>query len=166
MAILNSGTPFTLKMLSDSILYCSYFKSFRFQHYYSSMHLSQKKCCAIVRGVHHVLGCLYLPKLFHEQNASESHTYNLKEVYKISTGRKFYGEMSPNCSILATIFQNFPRGGGGACPQTPSSSMLCTPLPKRLDLEVAPPFINPRSAPGCNFCVFFTLWIFIMYDKS
>ena len=53
------------------------------------------------------------------QNASESHTYNLKAVYKISTGRKyyeFYVEMSPNCSVLASIFQKFP---GGACPQTP-----------------------------------------------
>ena len=40
-------------------------------------------------------------------------------VYKISTGRKyyeFYVEMSPNCSILASIFQTFP---GGTCPQTP-----------------------------------------------
>ena len=49
----------------------------------------------------------------------EPYTYNLKAVYKISTGRKyyeFYVEMSPNCSILASIFQNFP---GGACPQTP-----------------------------------------------
>ena len=47
----------------------------------------------------------------------QSHTYNLKAVYKISTGRKyyeFYVEMSPNCSILASIFQNIP---GGACPQ-------------------------------------------------
>ena len=71
---------------------------------------------------------------------SESHTYNLKAVYKISTGRKyyeFYVEMSPNCSILASIFQNFP--GGGMPPDASSSSMLCmlgnvlcTPLPKRL----------------------------------
>ena len=40
-------------------------------------------------------------------------SYNLKAVYKISTGRKYYGfyvEMSPNCSILASIFQNFPGG--------------------------------------------------------
>ena len=40
-------------------------------------------------------------------------------VYKISTGRKyyeFYLELSPNCSILVSIFLNFP---GGACPQTP-----------------------------------------------
>ena len=64
---------------------------------------------------------------------SESHTYNLKAVYKISTGRKyydFYGEMSPNCSILASIFQIYP-GGGGMPPDPPSSSMR-TPLPKRL----------------------------------
>ena len=65
---------------------------------------------------------------------------NLKAVYKISTGRKyyeFYVEMSQNCSILASIFKNFL---GGACPQTPPSSsmfrmlgsVLCTPLPKRL----------------------------------
>ena len=77
------------------------------------------QCCAIVRGVHHVLGCLYLPKLFHQQNASESHTYNLKAVYTISTGRKyyeFYVEMSPNCSILASIFQKFP---GGHAPRPP-----------------------------------------------
>ena len=39
MAILNSGTQFPLKMLSDSILYCSNFKIFHFQHYYSNMHL-------------------------------------------------------------------------------------------------------------------------------
>ena len=32
---------------------------------------------------------------------------------------EFYVEMSPNCSILASIFQKFPGGGGGACPQTP-----------------------------------------------
>ena len=54
-------------------------------------------------------------------------------VYKISTGRKyyeFYVEMSPNCSILASIFQNFP--GGMACPRPPSSSMLHTSLAKRL----------------------------------
>ena len=47
------------------------------------------------------------------------HTYNLKAVYKISTGRKyyeFYVEMSPNCSILASTFQKF---SWGACPQTP-----------------------------------------------
>ena len=47
-------------------------------------------------------------------------------VYKISTGRKyyeFYVEMSPNCSILASIFQNFP-GGHGMPPDPPSSSML------------------------------------------
>ena len=50
--------------------------------------------------------------------------------------------MSPNCSILASIFQNFP--GGGMPPDPPSSSMLCTPLP---NLELAPPFTNPRSAP-------------------
>ena len=50
---------------------------------------------------------------------SESHTYNLKAVYKISTGRKyyeFYVEMSSNCSILASIFQNFP---GGHAPRPP-----------------------------------------------
>ena len=44
------------------------------------------------------------------------YTYNLKAVYKISTGRKyyeFYVEMSPNCSILVSIFQKF---SGGACP--------------------------------------------------
>ena len=55
----------------------------------------------------------------------ESHTYNQKAVYKISTGRKyyeFYVEMSPNCSVLASIFQNFP--GGGMPPDPPSSSML------------------------------------------
>ena len=49
----------------------------------------------------------------------DSHTYNLKAVYKISTGRKyyeFYVEMSPNCSILASIFQNFP---GGHAPRLP-----------------------------------------------
>ena len=93
--------------------------------------------------MHHVLGCLYLPKLFHYQNALESHTahtYNLKAVYEISTGRKyyeFYVEMSPNCSILASIFQNFP--GGGMPPDPPSSSMrsmmgsvLHTPIPNRL----------------------------------
>ena len=66
--------------------------------------------------------------------------YDLKAVYKISTGRKyyeFYVEMSQNCSILASIFQKFP--GGGMPPDTPSSSMrsmlesvLCTPLLKRL----------------------------------
>ena len=33
MAILNSGTQFPLKMLSDLILYCSNFKIFHFQHY-------------------------------------------------------------------------------------------------------------------------------------
>ena len=65
------------------------------------------------------------PNFFINKNdyASESHTYNLKTVYKISTGRKyyeFYMEMSPNYSILAFIFQTFPGGGGGgACPQTP-----------------------------------------------
>ena len=105
------------------------------------MHLAIQCCmCTIVRGVHHVLGCLYLAKLFHKQNASESHTYNLKAVYKTSTGRKFYEfyvQMSPNCSILASIFHNFP--GGGMPPDPPSSSMqsmlrsvLCTPLPKSL----------------------------------
>ena len=61
-------------------------------------------------------------------------------VYKISTGRKyyeFYVEMSPNCSILASIFQNF--SWGGMPPDPPSSSMLRmlgsvlhTSLPKRL----------------------------------
>ena len=69
---------------------------------------------------------------------AKCHTYNLKAVYKISTGRKyyeFYVEMSPNCSILASIFQNFP---GGACPQTPLvpacllGSVPHTSLPKRL----------------------------------
>ena len=55
----------------------------------------------------------------------------------VSTGRKyyeFYVEMSPNCSILASIFQ-----WGGMPPDPPSSSMLCmlgsvphTSLPKRL----------------------------------
>ena len=66
----------------------------------------------------------------------QSHTYNLKAVYKISTGRKFYVEVSPNCSILASIFQNFLEGHA---PDPPSYSMLCmlgsvlrTPLPKRL----------------------------------
>ena len=59
-------------------------------------------------------------------------------VYKISTGRKyyeFYVELSPNCSILVSIFLNFP--GGGMPPDPPSSSMrsmlgsaLCTPLPR------------------------------------
>ena len=57
-------------------------------------------------------------------------------------GRKyyeFYVEMSPNCSILASIFHNFRGGGGGMPPDPPSSSMLRmlgsvlhTPLPKRL----------------------------------
>ena len=50
-------------------------------------------------------------------------TYNLKAVYKISTGRKyyeFYVEMSPNCSILASIFQNFPGGGEGGMPPDPA----------------------------------------------
>ena len=37
--ILNSGTQFPLKMLSNSISYHSYFKIFQFQHYYSNMHL-------------------------------------------------------------------------------------------------------------------------------
>ena len=70
----------------------------------------------------------------------QSHTYNLKAVYKITTGRKyyeFYVEMSPNCSVLVSIFQNFPWGG--MPPDPPSSSMLHmlgsvlhTPLPKRL----------------------------------
>ena len=51
--------------------------------------------------------------------------------------------MSPNFSILASIFQNFP---GGHAPRPPSSSMLCTPLPN-LELAPPPPFTNPRSAP-------------------
>ena len=53
--ILNSGTQFPLKMLSDSISYHSNFKIFQLQHYYSIMH-------AIVK---YVLGCLNLPKPFH-----------------------------------------------------------------------------------------------------
>ena len=56
------------------------------------------------------------------QNALESHTYNLKAVYEISTGRKyyeFYVEMFPNCSILASIFRKFP---GGHAPRPPSSA--------------------------------------------
>ena len=56
-------------------------------------------------------------------------------VYKISTGRKyyeFYVEMSPNCSILASIFQNFPGGGMACPPDPPSFSMLHTSLAKRL----------------------------------
>ena len=49
---------------------------------------------------------------------------------------EFYVEMSPNCSILASIFKIFP---GGMPPDPPSSSMLRmlgsvlhTSLPKRL----------------------------------
>ena len=52
MAILNSGTQSPLKMLSDSILYCSNFKIFHFQHYYSNNCTTPIQCCAIVRGVH------------------------------------------------------------------------------------------------------------------
>ena len=62
--------------------------------------------------------CTY-PNFSISKNASESHTYNLKVVYKISTGRKyyeFYVELSPSCSILAFIFQNFP---GGHAPRPP-----------------------------------------------
>ena len=36
--ILNSGTQFPLKMLSDSLLYYSNVKIFQFQHCYSIMH--------------------------------------------------------------------------------------------------------------------------------
>ena len=53
------------------------------------------------------------PNFFINKNALESHTYNLKALYKIFTGRKyyeFYMEVSPNCSILASIFQKFPGG--------------------------------------------------------
>ena len=71
---------------------------------------------------------------------AKCHTYNLKAVYKISTGSKyyeFYVKMSPNCSILASIFQNFP--GGGMPPGPPGWGVLCTPLPKRLVPWAAPP---------------------------
>ena len=111
MAILNSGTQFPLKMLSDSILYCSNFKIFHFQHSYSTCTYSV--LCNCERGA----SCTWLSvptQTFPLANASESHIYNLKAVYKISTGRKyyeFYVEMSPNCSILTSIFQNFPGGG-------------------------------------------------------
>ena len=69
----------------------------------------------------------------------QSHTYNLKAVYKISTGRKyyeFYVEISSNCSVLASIFQNFP---GGHAPRPPkfqhakhAGKCALLPLPKRL----------------------------------
>ena len=69
----------------------------------------------------YLVACTYpnfsISKILHAE--SESYTYNLKAVYKISTGRKyyeFYVEMSPNCSILASIFQNFP---GGHAPRPP-----------------------------------------------
>ena len=53
------------------------------------------------------------------------------------TGRKyyeFYVEMSPNCSILASIFQKFSRGGipPSSSMQSMLGSVLCTPQSKRL----------------------------------
>ena len=121
MTIINSGTQFPLKMLSDSILYCSNFKIFHFQHIII-LTCTYSVLCNCERGA----SCTWLPvptQTFplakYSTSESESHTYNLKAVYKISTGRKyyeFYVEMSPNCSILASIFQRFP---GGHAPRPP-----------------------------------------------
>ena len=113
--MLNSSTQFLLKMLSDSILYCSSnFKIFHFQHYYSNMH--------IFSVVQMWEGCIMYLVVCTYSNFSISKMLQRTipiTVYKISTGRKyyeFYVEMSPNCSILASIFQNFP---GGHAPRPP-----------------------------------------------
>ena len=116
---------------------------FKFQNFPLSTFLIILTCtysvlCNCERGA----SCtwLFVPtKLFHSQNALQSHTYNLKAVYKISAGRKyyeFYVEMSPNCSILASIFKIFLGGHAPRPPLVPACK-LCTPLP---NLELAPPF--------------------------
>ena len=71
------------------------------------------------------------------KNTSESHTYNLKAVYKISTGRKYYEFYVSKLQYFSIYFSKF--SWGGMPPDPPSSSMqsmlgsvLCTPLPKRL----------------------------------
>ena len=84
-----------------------------------------------------MLGCLNLAtQTIPLTNAAESHIY-LKAVYKISTGRNMHFSyvetmMSPNCSILASIFQKFP----GGIPPDPlvlvCEGVLCIPPSKRL----------------------------------
>ena len=129
MAILNSGTQLPLKMLSNSILYCSNFKIFYFQHYYSNMHLF-----LVVRTYPN----FSISKML--QRAIPINSKGSIYIKYLQYRQKILGILCGNVFKLQYFSINFSKfSWGGMPPDPPSSSMLRmlgsvlhTPLPKRL----------------------------------